>query len=266
VGKSIAANLNRVLLGVCVLPVSVTAGLIDRGDGLIYDSVLDITWLQDVNYASTSSYAETNKNPDGTPNQILEDGRMGWQAATAWADQLVFGGFDDWRLPTVMPISGDAFDRTPTDDATSDRGYALTTTGGSNGGWRDESGTPVSELGHMWYVNLENVAKSSDINTGPFSNLDFVAGTDKGSFWTGTETSTSATAARFNVNAGGFQGLDAGQDNPFFAWAVRDGDVEAGEDGEGTNTVPAPATVFLLLCGLLGLGFARRGELSTGGQ
>ena len=30
--------------------------LYDRGDGLIYDDVLDITWLQDANYALTSGF------------------------------------------------------------------------------------------------------------------------------------------------------------------------------------------------------------------
>ena len=34
----------------------VNAALIDRGGGLIYDDVLDITWLQDANYAQTSGY------------------------------------------------------------------------------------------------------------------------------------------------------------------------------------------------------------------
>ena len=32
----------------------VYAALYDRGEGLIYDDVLDITWLQDANYAMTS--------------------------------------------------------------------------------------------------------------------------------------------------------------------------------------------------------------------
>ena len=30
------------------------AALYDRGNGLIYDDVLDITWLQDANYAKTT--------------------------------------------------------------------------------------------------------------------------------------------------------------------------------------------------------------------
>ena len=57
------------------------ATLIDRGDGLIYDDVLDITWLQDANYAQTSGYDA--------------DGLMGWNAANIWAGALSYGGYDD---------------------------------------------------------------------------------------------------------------------------------------------------------------------------
>ena len=42
----------------------VQAALFDHGNGLIYDDVLDITWLQDANYEQTSS------------NDA--DGRMNW--------------------------------------------------------------------------------------------------------------------------------------------------------------------------------------------
>ena len=65
------------------------AGLIDRGGGLIYDSTLNITWLQDANYAKTSGYDA--------------DGRMTWSAANTWAANLVYGGYGDWRLATLNP-------------------------------------------------------------------------------------------------------------------------------------------------------------------
>ena len=45
------------------------AALNDRGGGLLYDDVLNVTWLQDANYAKTSGYDA--------------DGRMNWTAATA---------------------------------------------------------------------------------------------------------------------------------------------------------------------------------------
>jgi len=68
---------------------SAQAALIDYGNGMIYDDELDLTMLQDMNYAMTSGYDA--------------DGHLTWQEAVVWADQLTFGGFTDWRLPSVEP-------------------------------------------------------------------------------------------------------------------------------------------------------------------
>ena len=54
------------------------AALIDRGNGLIYDDSLNITWLQNANYAGVT---------------------MTWLEANNWANNLIFQGYDDWRLP-----------------------------------------------------------------------------------------------------------------------------------------------------------------------
>ena len=66
---------------------TVSATLINKGGGLIYDDDLNITWLQDANYAKTSGYDS--------------DGYMTWSNAMAWASSLVYQGYDDWRLPTL---------------------------------------------------------------------------------------------------------------------------------------------------------------------
>jgi Protein of unknown function (DUF1566)/PEP-CTERM motif len=71
-------------------PIPAHAILWDRGSGLIYDDALDITWLQDANYALTSGY-----DSDG----------MNWYEATTWADTLVYEGYNDWRLPTIFDTS-----------------------------------------------------------------------------------------------------------------------------------------------------------------
>ncbi len=73
-----------------VLSTSANAALIDRGNGLIYDDDLDITWMADANYAQTSGYDA--------------DGRMNWNDAVAWADGLSYGGYDDWRLTSVNEL------------------------------------------------------------------------------------------------------------------------------------------------------------------
>lgn len=59
-----------------------SATLWDRGGGLIYDDVLDSTWLQNANYAATSGY-------------VSNDGYMNWNEAMVWADQLEYRGYDD---------------------------------------------------------------------------------------------------------------------------------------------------------------------------
>jgi hypothetical protein len=75
------------------------AALIDRGGGLLYDDVLNVTWLQDANYAKTSGYDA--------------DGLMDWSAAKTWASGLNISRFageslTGWRLPA----SGDYYDIT----------------------------------------------------------------------------------------------------------------------------------------------------------
>jgi len=52
------------------------AELFDMGDGMVYDTALDVTWY---------------KNPKNT--------FMTWNDATAWAGSLTAGGHRDWRLP-----------------------------------------------------------------------------------------------------------------------------------------------------------------------
>ena len=66
---------------IVALTGSAQAALIDRGGGMIYDTTRNLTWLANMN---------TN-------------GLMTWAAATTWANNLVHGGFDDWRLPTLNP-------------------------------------------------------------------------------------------------------------------------------------------------------------------
>jgi hypothetical protein len=53
------------------------AFLYDRGNGLIYDSDQNITWLQDANYAQTSGY-------DDSLYGYNTNGVMYWNDAVAW--------------------------------------------------------------------------------------------------------------------------------------------------------------------------------------
>ncbi len=66
---------------------SAHAGLIDRGNGLVYDADLNITWLQDANLSGLT---------------------FTWDEANSWAENLVFQNYNDWRLPVSDTCSGNA--------------------------------------------------------------------------------------------------------------------------------------------------------------
>ena len=66
------------------LSLPAPAVLLDRGNGLLYDTVLDLTWLQDANPC------------DGC---FL----MNWYDAVAWASNLEVAGATGWRLPKIRP-------------------------------------------------------------------------------------------------------------------------------------------------------------------
>jgi len=82
----------RRALAVAVLSVLVSAAparaeLINLGNGMIYDSVQDLTWLQDTLMTRTQG--------------LDSRGRLTNTAAVEWVDNLTFGGYDDWRLPRM---------------------------------------------------------------------------------------------------------------------------------------------------------------------
>jgi hypothetical protein len=71
--------LYMVILLFCGFATIAESALYDRGNGLIYDSDKNITWLQDANTG----------------------GAMTWSSALTWAADLSYMGITDWRLPSV---------------------------------------------------------------------------------------------------------------------------------------------------------------------
>lgn len=127
------------------------ATLIDRGNGLIYDADMDITWLQDSRFAITSGY---------------DDGYMTQQEALDWVNALDYAGHDRWRLPTALNVNG----QEP----------------GSHFNWTEgELGHLFFvELGNTGYPN----PGWGLMNSGPFINLTDVNGYWTSTLWSGSST------------------------------------------------------------------------------
>ena len=223
------------LIAASLVSGAAQAALVDRGGGLIYDTDLDVTWLQDANYAKTSGFDA--------------DGAMDWITATTWAANLTYYDsvrnvtYDDWRLPT-----------------TTDTGAPGTqcTNSGTDCGYNVDPNS--SEMAHLYFVTLGNQSlftpafALNDAYAGganPISTLDNVGpfiNFQSSHYWSGTEYAPNPSDAWVFYATSGYQ-----SNNPktpsFYALAVSPGDVAA---------VPEAQTYALMLAGLGLVGAAAR--------
>jgi hypothetical protein len=162
---------------------------IDAGDGMVYDTLLDVTWLKDSNYAATQ-YA----NSGGTLGDA--DGLMSWDNATAWASSLSVGGVSGWRLPTI------------------NFGNPRPTATG-------ESPNTGNEFGWLWYQLTGGGFFPSDPS--PFTNIPFLDGSHTESYWSGLETGPM-TAERILIDCACWDTY-YDKSHELYAWAVHSGDV-----------------------------------------
>ena len=198
---------------IAVMALGLTAGganasLYDRGNGMVYDDVLKITWL---------------RGPFGGT----------WENVNALVNNLVYGGYDDWRLPAL-----------------------------SNPNVNEEScffyRSGCSEMAYMYYKNYGKVSGWRNIyGSGPQAPLppnaeNWALFPMMGNYWSvgpgfiDPNTWPTYSASYFDFSLG-FQGTEVqySRDVPGGV-AVRDGDV------------PEPSTVALLLLSLGAMAWAAR--------
>lgn len=216
----------RSMVGTAALTAATSgqAALVARPGGMVYDTVQNITWLADWNYAKTQY-----DSSDGTLGYA--DGWMDWMTAGAWAKDLVYGGVSDWRLPTALNADGS--------------GPCL------------EFFCAGSEMGYMFYNYLGGKANESVLiqagdteeevgNLALFANI-------RPQYWAGEQPPLEESRAWVFNTLSGYQSTSF-RFGGGYAVAVRNGDVAA---------VPEPATVALVGAALFGLAASRRRQPAT---
>jgi len=198
-------------------------GLHDRGNGLIYDEHLNITFLANANQARAQG--------------LGVNGRLTFEQARQFVDQLVYAGYDDWRLPTArdelyhlihveirptfrpdllspydqfVPIFCSPFVRTESGDDNAPQYPGVPTT------WNECANTWINHEGGVIGPD------ASPLFTVPDCNHQW----EPCYFW----TQGPAPYFWFEDYLGG--GGPSNFDTPSFVWAVRDGDVNVVTDGD----------------------------------
>ncbi len=200
------------------------AGLVNRGGGMVYDDVLNITWLSDWNYSGTTHYA------------LAVNGRMTQPDAHDWAQSLVYGGYDDWRLPTTGQPDASC-------SATYEPGFGYPTQYlGFN--------CTGSEMGHIFYADLggnagESVHDATGDTAQEIANLALFVNVHSFNYWSGTIPDTFAGIRWTFSMFDGEQNYTGAIGSTLRAVAVRPGDV--------VSQVPEPQTLALVLLGLAAL-------------
>ena len=213
-------------------------GVAANGFEAYYDTVLNITWLADANYAQTSG--------------SVSGGKLTWDAANSWAQGLSYFGITGWRLPHFEPVNGVSVSARSTLDGSTDAAYNI-----------DSSS---NELAYMYYTNLGLLAPvtpdwqfrtSYGLANGSVQVIPGVPGgkivnLNSDFYWSNVAFSQDPAKAWGLWTKGSFAGYHAPDAKTYdhFAWAVHDGDPFKVDVVTSTPTVSEPSTGWLIMAGL----------------
>ncbi len=152
------------------------------------------------------------------------NGQMTWQSAQTWVQSMQVGTFTGWRLPTTT-IPDTSCTISNGNPSIYSLGYGV--------------GCTASEMGHMFNTSLGNAPDQPISNTGNFDNVQNYY------YWSSTPLSSDLNYVwtyQTSINGQAYTGTGT---NPFFAFAVRDGDVLVNNSSTITYSAQlSPATTI----------------------
>lgn len=224
--KKLSAILATLIL--FIQATTVSAALINRGGGLIYDDSLNITWLQNSNLAMSNTFNVSGINADGS---------MDWNTANLWIEGMNtdngtgYLGYSGWRMPTLVDFGNDGCNYS--NNAT-DCGF--------------NSDTATSEMANLFYSSFGNLGfyDTSGNSNQPgwgLNNTNPLVNFQSSFYWSGLAyTPDTGRAWGFNFPTGEQGSTNIG--GTHYVLAVHSGDIGA---------VPIPAAIWLFFSGFAGL-------------
>lgn len=242
--KSVAILLSSLIL--FNISHSANAALVQRSGGLVYDTELNVTWIADFNffgtqaslnpnlineiisasptvpsqvgsYSSYSSADSTGTYSITTDDFLVRNGDsslMTWYGAQAWASQLNYQGFNDWRVA---------------------------------GAFITDDGQPSTELRHLWEKELGITSANLSGNSSEVSKFyNGIAGSifDTGfGYWLGDNIDSIGQNGYISSSVLSSSAIGGASTviNRWNVMLVRNGDVPA---------IPEPENYAMFLVGL----------------
>jgi hypothetical protein len=216
--SSLESRLIATCAGLVLATGSVHAALVSYANGTVYDTDLNITWLQDANQGLTPMF---------------------WADANNWAANLVFAGASNWRLPTTLQPDATCSVRR----SDGDFGYGC-------------SGSEMGHLFYTELISGSAPGPFTNLSGNYWSGTAMA--TTPGGAWVFGMDSGGQTGDWYDTSLNAIFNFESLPVNKYSAWAVHDGNINAAVVTPPSGTVPEPGTMALFGTALLGLAAARR--------